>query len=453
MITIRLAICILILFGNDVYANDKLDNILVVGAGFSGLGAARALHEKGYKVTVIEARNRIGGRVHSKSLGKDIVDMGANWITGQGRNPIYRIAKKHKIHIVPNDEDGPSHIFDDVFKEKIMSIELDSNFFPFLSSLSKLRKSLPNNSSLKDGVDEFIRISKMDKKTAARTAWSILEWRGEMSYAGAANRIGLSDFYKDDGFYGKSFIVPEGFVQILNILAEPLDIRLQQLVNKITYGPKGVVIQTLTDRFEGDRVIVTVPLGVLKSGAIVFDPPLPKSKQNSIDRMEMGSLETMVLQFDHKFWPDGGFCFFSEPKYPYRCFSDFADYKSKPTLTGWLAGEVRMLFNSKTNAMLIDETLKMFNKIFPKAKISKPRVAMSRWTQDPFALGAYSFNNIESSQTDRIALAESIQNRVYFAGEATSDSMYGTTHGAIITGLREAKKIDKKANLNMLYEY
>lgn len=451
MFKIRLILLVISLWASGVLAKSQQESIIVIGAGFSGLSAARALHEAGYKVTVLEARKRLGGRVHSKVLGQDQVDLGAHWITGQGRNPVYMIAKKFKVPIEEHDEDGPAHIFDGVFNEKIMSMQLNSQFFSFIKKLGSLRVKLPSNASLEDGVNEFIRISNMDKKTAQRTAWSIRQWNGELSYAGAADRISLSGFWSDDGFPGNSYVFPGGFGQIADILAKPLDVRYQQLVTKVAYDKGGVLVQTISQQFKANRVIITVPLGVLKSGAIKFEPELPAEKKMAIDRMEMGSLETLVMQFEHKFWPDGGFCYYSEPMQPYRCFSDFSPYKKKPTLTGWMGGDVKKIFEAKTNAKLIEETLTQFRQLFPNGKISQPQVAMSRWTQDPLAFGSYSFPNVGSSPSDRLSLARPIADRVYFAGEASSESQYGTTHGAILSGLREARRINQNANINMLY--
>ncbi|MFK7823244.1 MAG: flavin monoamine oxidase family protein [Oligoflexales bacterium] len=425
--------------------------VIVIGAGLSGLGAARALHEVGVSIKVLEARGRVGGRVDSRKLGTDMVDLGANWITGEGKNPIYQLAKNFHIKHEYLNEDSPSHIFDGEFNQRLSGMALDSYFYSFSNSLNTVRRKLKKNASLADGLNEFIRMRNLDEKEALYTKWATIEWRGEMSYSGGAEQISLQHFWTDEGFAGESHIVPKGFIQIPQLLVKPLDIHFNELVSKVSYDSKGVTVITNKQTYKANKVIITVPLGVLKNNSIVFDPPLPESKQEAIRSLGMGSLEIMILQFEKKFWPDGGFCYYSKSPKPYRCFTDFSDYKGIPTLSGWMAGaDALSVLNSKSDEVLVTETLALFKKIFKKT-IPKPKhFLLSRWTQDPLAGGAYSYFKVGSDSSDRKALAAPVGKQLYFAGEATSSLYYGTTHGAILTGLREARRINPQANLNNL---
>lgn len=423
-------------------AKPRQIKVIVVGAGLSGLAAARALSSAGLEVLVLEARDRIGGRIHSRSFGASVVDNGANWITGTEGNPVYDQAEKQSLRYLPLSERTPAVIFDRVSGESISGQEFDRMFSDFTNSLPKLRRSLPKSATLADGVRELAERRGYDEKTKRWFTWAIQQWEGEMSYAGGAEKLSLEHFWKDLSFPGDSFVLTDGFGQVPEALAKGLSVRLNQPVRRIDYAKDQVTVTTENSSYQADKVIVTVPLGVLKSRKIEFNPELPSDKLTAIDRLEMGHLETMIMRFDQKFWPDGGFCIFEDPMPPFRCFSDFAGVKKDPILIGWLAGsEAPSVLESMSEAALLSGVLDLFGKVFKKSVPAPIETYMSKWALDPFSFGAYSFHPVGSRKEDRRALARDIDGKVFFAGEATSSKYYGTTHGAMITGFRVAKKI------------
>lgn len=245
--------------GRSVAANllkqSNHKRIGIIGAGISGMVAAHTLSKAGRDVQVIEARDRIGGRIHSDtSLGVPC-DLGASWLHGDKGNPLTPLTDQAKMRKVESKEDlwiarsGGKQL-----KEKELPKWLEEIF-------------LYNNH--------------------AGTG------------AGSLNTLAYL-FYSD--YKGKEILFPDGYAQIFDQLKGDFEIKLSQIVSSVNYDKNGVQIVTDSEKFDFDAVIITVPLGVLKSGNITFSPALPKEKQQAINKLGMGTLDKVYLQFDEVFW-------------------------------------------------------------------------------------------------------------------------------------------------------
>ncbi|MDJ0627441.1 MAG: FAD-dependent oxidoreductase [Rhodobacter sp.] len=229
-------------------------NVAVIGAGFAGLGAAQSLHAAGLSVTVFEARDRLGGRVWTDtSLGIPL-DMGASWIHGILNNPLTKLAN---LLGIPRSA---------------------SNFDSF---------------AVVDG-----RGARLGSRAIPR--WFTERWEIDLEYA--ASRRQLSPIATEEGqmLLGPHVVFPGGYGQLIAGLTGGYPIRPNHQVSSIAYRRAGVTLNG-SERF--DAAIVTAPLGVLKAGAIAFDPALPPGKQTAIDRLGMGLLDKTYLHFPSAFWP------------------------------------------------------------------------------------------------------------------------------------------------------
>ena len=413
---------------------DKDYDVIVLGGGVSGLGAAKWLKEKDYRVLVLEARNRVGGRVGTdRSLGFP-VDLGASWIEEATGNPTSGLAKAAGIRLVRDDDewifykpDGQRMPNDASKKlEKLIrAIEDDRNLNPALSLAQSADRALTG------------RTLSPDERLLLREYY-----QGCLTENGATAQEVSVLSRADHGYSGGNFMFPGGYDQIPNYLARGLEIKLGQVVKKVDWGRQGVVVHATSGGYRARNVIATLPLGVLKSGLVVFDPPLPETHRTAIRSMKMGVLNKVVLRYSKAFWPDetGHFAYLSED---YGVLAEWANFHrlfGQKALMVFLAGQPAVTRESWTDRRILDEAAGVAKKMFGGPPPNGGLV--TRWSSDPYARGCYSYLPPGVARSTRSKLAQP-QPPLFFAGEATNEKLPGTVHGAYLSGLRVAKEVDE----------
>ncbi len=416
--------------------------VLVLGAGMAGLGAAARLAKGGAAVTVIEARDRIGGRTHTSHLWPDLpVDMGASWIHGTKGNPVTRLARKVGLNITPTTYD------------RSVTFDQAGQHVDFIKPARRAMKLVDRARAAVGDLDADISL---EAAITALPDWQALSphdravyrlainTRIEHEYSGDWAR--MSAWHFDDGvdFPGDEAVVTPGFGPILTHLAKGLDIRLGEAVIAISPAAKGVTVTTTRGLHHADCAVITLPLGVLQSGRVTFVEPLDTRRQRAIDGLGMGLLNKCVLRFDRVFWPEDAdwIDFLSPAQTLWADWTSYLQATGKPLLAGFnaarTADELEALDDRATRALAMEALRTMFGRSVPDPLGSQ----VSRWRQDPFALGAYSFKAVGTSKKDRKALfGTDWDGRLHFAGEATSRDQPATVHGALITGREAAKAI------------
>ena len=260
-------------------------DVIIVGAGISGLAAAKALVSKGLNVITLEARNRTGGRIHTE----DGFDFGAHWIHGTEGNPLTNLARNLGLatYFVGGDSTYTGGWDRMVFpgqppEAKDRSVILaDAVFDAIDSDRARSGRDRP----MAEAADRAMDALALSEEERALVRWHITLYTREDC---ATDPEGLSSRYCDDGYevfgYGDSLFL-HGYQTLTDQLADGLDIRLETTVSTVHHDSSGVTLETSAGQFTADRVLITVPLAVLKSGAISFDPPLPADKQGAIDRL------------------------------------------------------------------------------------------------------------------------------------------------------------------------
>jgi hypothetical protein len=283
--------------------------VLVIGAGIAGLTAARDLAVDGYDVAILEARERIGGRIWtSHELGLP-ADLGASWIHGFEDNPIARLARRHAITIVRTnissvtparyrsmvlyDEDGRRLSSDE-------TAEMSEMMADYLDFVAAKQKEGHEKSMLE--VEEIFAVSQGYDADQRRRLTFIARTYLEHEWAGPRSEVSLLEYDKSLGFAGHDRVFPEGYAQITDRLAEGTDILLGHEVKQVDYSGAHVDVLTNRGSFQASYVLVTVPLGVLQAGRIAFHPRLPKGKREAIRKTRMGVFNKIFLKFDSVFW-------------------------------------------------------------------------------------------------------------------------------------------------------
>lgn len=303
-----------------------------------------------------------------------------------------------------------------------------------LGEVESTTEDAPPARSLADGLAD----------TGADLSDPLLQWcvAGAIAseYAADPDELSLRWFGHEGEFDGPDLILPGGYRQLIDHVAGDLTIRLGVEVTRISHGDAGVRVETAREVFDADRVIVTVPLGVLKTDTIAFDPPLPDAKRDAIRRLGFGLLDKVVLRFDTPFWTrqfdaDTDMIGIAGRDQPVSDLVNGLRFTEVPLLIGLRGGANARARESESDRRSVEDLVALLRAPEPTGAI------VTRWGQDPFARGSYSFLAVGSSPDDQDALAAPVGDRLAFAGEATHREFFATVHGAYLSGLREADRI------------
>ncbi|UZQ52855.1 FAD-dependent oxidoreductase [Trichothermofontia sichuanensis B231] len=417
--------------------------ILVIGAGLAGLAAAWELHRQGYEVQVIEARDRVGGRIWTSTAWPDIpLDLGASWIHGVHGNPLSELA----------DEIGAER----VITRYESAITYNTNGQPLTAAqadrLDRLRTRLYQTLGRAQEQDEDISIRQAIAPLAQPFEPSSLEYRLinfilsselEHQYAGSAASLSAHWYDSDEEFDGDDALFPEGFRTVTDFLARELRIELGQPVSEIRWGRSPVEVITPQSTLIADHVVVTLPLGVLKAQRVQFSPALPSEKRAAIAQLGMGVLNKCYLRFASAFWPDDvdWLEYIPATHGVWTGWVSFQPALGLPILLGLNAAEQGRAMEQWSDRQIVASAMDTLKTIFGAGIPQPVDYQITRWATDPFALGAYSYYAVGSTPRMRQALAVPLEKRLFFAGEATHPDFFGTAHGAYLSGLRAAAAI------------
>jgi len=417
--------------------------VIVVGAGLAGLAAARALHDAEVETLVLEARDRIGGRIWTSRRWPDLpMDMGASWIHGPLGNPITRLADAAGARRVTTNYDAAITLDRD--GKRIDAAAATETADALVKAAREATYDFDADLSLEQAVIAYPGWADADPATRRVIRHMVTTWI-EHEYSGSWSDLSAWYFDESDDFDGEDEVFPGGYDQITIHLAHGLDIRTSQTVSALAPDGAGIVV-TLADgtQLRADHAVLTVPLGVLREGRITFAEPLEIARQTAIDGLRMGLLNKCCLRFDRISWPDDvhWIDWIGPQDGHFAQWISLAKPMGAPALVAFHADDQAREREALSDARMQSEAhaaLKaMFGTSFPAPIDSQT----TRWGQDPFSFGSYSFNAVGVTPDTRSALAGADwDGRLVFAGEATSSDHPSTAHGAVISGWEAARLI------------
>lgn len=413
-------------------------SVIVIGAGASGLAGARALADAGCKVTVLEARSRIGGRIFTdRSLGIPF-DQGASWIHGsRGSNPVAPIARSAAAQLATTDEESLI-VFDRAGKEPSTK-----RLQAAINLVESVLADAQQNGRRGQSLEEFLAANHPKALEEGLFRLFLTIWV-EFDVGGPSRLISSDVFDDDSSFPGPELILPDGYDAIPAKLAEGLDIRLNEPVSLIEHSESGVRVVHGTGELAADHCLCTFPLGVLKAGLVQFSPPASQRRTNAMARLEMGCVNKLMLVFEKPFWPTETHFIAVESDNPgaYSSFLNGQALLGKPALMTFALGEFAKESEGLDDAAKASLAMQNLSLAFGPDLPPPTAIASSRWAGDPWSQGAYSFPGIQASMADFDALGEPA-GRLHFAGEHTISRYRATVHGAILSGRRAAEEIMK----------
>lgn len=446
-------------------------NVIVIGAGIAGLACANELRRFGFNVQILEARNRNGGRVHTlrdSGISGDFgVDIGGSWIYNADANPITSLSRKFGLELYSTSDrslenEVPMYDFDGSQISLDLSRNIQHGFNVLIDSLTAqsqlLRRhsslnSLPADKSLGECLLSLLNRIKFSEKDLRVLGWHISN--SEYTHGSDIKNISFLHWCGPDSciLSGPHCVLKQGVGAITDNLAKDLDIQHNRVVKVISQTSSLKVNLTVdnvddksSENHQADAVVITLPLGVLKSGSVNFDPPLPSWKEDAIASIGFGVVNKVVLRFedDVTFWKETTdyFAFASKQHGEHYMFFSLNHAIGCPTIICLISGSSAEAYEKFSDEDICLRAVDILRIVF-KTEIPTPlRYFVTRWGSDPFSYGSYSFKSVNSTPQHTKQLARPLDdNRIFWSGEATSENFSSTIHGAYLSGLREALRI------------
>ena len=409
----------------------------VLGAGIAGLAAARRLAEAGKRVLVLEARERVGGRLMTLYPdGEETpVELGAEFVHGR---PPELLALLAEAGLEYYETSGEQMRYEDGVLRA--AGEQDSGFF---SLLGELRESQEDQS-----FDAFLAARQAPAREARRARQYV-----EGFNAADAARIGTRGLARqqaaEDAIEGdRSARLRGGYTRLAEYLhdrvrAAGATVMLGAPVAALTWERGHVSVATVDGRVcEARAAVVALPLGVLQAGAVRFTPE-PDAALDAARALASGPVQRLVLRFRHRFWAErapGMRFLFTSDQMPTTWWT--TEPHPSHLLTGWLGGPGALAVEPQA---LLDAGLRSLEQIFSLLQGSLDAELLGwhshDWQRDPFSMGAYSYVPVGAADAAQ-RLANGVESTLFFAGEHTDITGHpGTVHGALRSGLRAAEQV------------
>ncbi|XP_018055210.1 PREDICTED: LOW QUALITY PROTEIN: peroxisomal N(1)-acetyl-spermine/spermidine oxidase-like [Atta colombica] len=468
----------------------KQTKIVIVGAGAAGIAAASRLLQKGENdFIILEANDRIGGRINTKAFGENVVDLGAEWVHGESGNIVFQLASKHNLlnssaflrdfskcevitingEIMPNEESTKALTLYFNIMGKMEQVELKNETGSlgdyFIREYYKAFDEKPFMNRTK--VAEYLSlIEKMQNTAESSDTWFDVSVKLFTEYWECEGDLNLN--WKGRGYKTIFDILLQKIPNPEERLPVMEKIEFEKVVTTCNYSSgENVTVTTRDgDEYSASHVIFTGSLGVLKEKhSSMFVPPLPQKKQRAIEGLNIGTVDKIFLEFSHRWWPEDKTTFsFIWPGKDKKEFLQtygqnsewlcdvvaFITVAYQPNLLcAWITGKNARYIETLSDTDVFDGLYLLLKEAFESHdNVTKPiRMLRSKWYTNEHFRGSYSFHSMLSEEMNVTSrdLAEPIMTGnkpvILFAGEATHDHYYSTVHGGVETGFREADRL------------
>jgi len=425
----------------------------VVGAGAAGLAAARSLAAHSLRVTVLEARDRVGGRVWWVPSARTAVpaELGAEFIHGRAQESMALLKDAGSAAI---DTGGESWTCGE---DGVLRLD-ESGFVSATNILAEAR-----NLAGDESVDRYLRRFQRDESLRDTVAAARAFVEGfEAADPAIASVRSIADEVRSGVDYASSRPI-SGYRPIFERLCDDcagagVQIALSTAVKRVSWRPGAVDVTAMgplgtAQTIRARAVLVTLPAGVLRhrddDTAVLFEPGLPAAKREALAKIEMGHVVRVVLWFRTAFWEricEGRYCgaaFFRCPTQPFAGYWTQVPVRSE-MIVAWAGGPKAAALSGYSHEELIVRALAGFGALLGEPELAHREFEAGvthDWGRDPFARGAYSYVRVGGGNA-RAELATPVDDTLFFAGEATSDDgQGGTVNGALQTGERAASEV------------
>ena len=410
-------------------------DVIIIGAGAAGLSAARELTRLGgLSCIVVEGSHRIGGRAYSEEIAPGVwFDLGCSYLHQGDTNPFVAIADELGVTIGKD--------YGDIFKENKLSlyqggVPVDSGEREaYLSSQNEFYKAI--HAAADRGEDLAIADLLGLEGKYARTYANIMA----ATYAQDIDQVSSIEVATFED--GPDIPILNGYGNLVAAWGNDIPVSLNTKVERIEYSNKGVAVETSRGTIQARSVLSTVSNGILASGEIEFSPALPDWKFEAVSGLPMGTLNKICIHFDKDiFGPEGrGFHVVCDEDAGAAGFE--ASVMGQNTAIVFIGGHHAIWMEKQgqqaSHEFAVNQVAEVFGNDIRKHEI---RSIATAWTTDPWTRGSYTCA-LPGQAHQRVELARSIEDCLFFAGEATTVGDHACCHGAYRSGIRAAQDIAK----------
>ena len=416
--------------------NPKDKSVIIIGAGISGLAAAKTLHDIGFNVLILEAQDKIGGRLKTNRTLGIAFDEGASWIHGINGNPLTALAADAGMNLFTTIDDQRKKNYDigGILRSETTYQNAEDELYTILNSMMN---SGSTNQSFETVFNNLYPTKATDR------LWKYLLSTYVTFDCGDLNKLSSILYNEGEEYAGVEQIATNGYDTIPNYLAKDLNIQLNQRVTEINYSNSKVKVSHNGILSETDYAIVTVPLGVLKTSTIQFTPSLPVIKQQAIQKIGMNCVNKFLLTWNTAFWDDVQYISYTpEIKDKFNYFVNVK--KFHPTVNALMTfayADYARQTEAMSDSQIINEIMLHLKDIYGTSIPNPTNMLRTKWQGNEYSYGSYAYTAMETEMKHFEDLAESISDKLFFAGEHTEVDYFSTAHGAYLSGIREAEKI------------
>jgi monoamine oxidase len=399
-------------------------DVAVIGAGAAGIGALRRL---GQAATVsalgLEARDRIGGRVHTIEPAGFPLDRGAEWLHSADRNPLSPIAQSLGFIVHRRPPEWTTRL-----RRSGETIEAEADWIATREVQGRARRNaalMPEDQSLASVLEPGGRWNQL---LDATSCWA---------NGAELDRVSVKDYvrYEDSGV---NWRLRGGYGRLFEKLAEIQPVALQAAVSRIDHSGRAIRIETSRGTVTAQRIIITVPTSILAAEAIRFDPPLPDKVEAAtglplgVDDKLFISLSNPLPEIEPDIYLVGSTKSRETMSYRVRPVN-------RPAIYCFVGGRFAAALEREGEGAMFSFAAEELARLLGNGvRRHIAPLTSSAWLQDRWARGSYSYARPGHAE-DRARLAAPVDNRLFFAGEACSPNFFSTTHGAYMTGVAAAE--------------
>jgi len=411
--------------------------VIIIGAGAAGLYAAQILLERGAEVIILEASNRIGGRILADTQFSDFpIELGAEEIHGE-KSIWFDAALAAGAQFI-DEELQDIYYFNGGLKTEAQATE-NTLFNNMIAAFDDIINYTGGDTT----AEVYGQISNISDNVIHLFNALVGNEHGTDN-----SRIGMHGLRSEEEKWtaGDNNLMTKNksMFQILQFLCPDalLHVQKDHIVSQINYSENLTIVRTANgSEFQADAVICAVPITQLKNNSIQFTPNLPASKINAIQNIGMDRGMKIILRFSEKFWPSDMASVYSRGQIPIYWPTALGGRSEQFLLTGFVHGSAAEYLNSLGEQGIIDLALSELNEMFGEASLLFTDGFVQDWGNVPFIEGTYSYPTPNMGDAIHL-LAQPLGKRLYFAGEATHTGGHtSTVHGAIETGLRAALEV------------
>ena len=420
---------------------------VVIGAGIAGITAARQLKQEGRTVTILEARDRIGGRAYTESVTFGLpYDHGCAWLHSADRNPLTPLVRDRAGFQTADEGGQPLWIYLD--GEEADDSDYDAIEDAHEGLLGRIEREVDRAESIDVFRDRSIRKLSPPGDRADQIAHTLV---GPLEAGEETSRISALDVYNQIGT-GVEWMVPQGMAAGILKALGPVPVQLNSIVTKIDWSGPDLRIETSQGSLRTRAVIITVPTSLLAEGRIAFDPPLPDWKREAAAHLPMGVLDKVTLQFGPAFeaMAEGAetTSLLVQTGMDEQPWSHILRPFGSNLSVGFLGGDFTRDLSAGPDAdrIAIDLALENLKSVFG-SRLERHFIKghYTKWQQDPWSRGAYS-SALPGHADAREILAGPIGDRLFFAGEATNVKWSTQAAGAYLSGRKAARQVHNALN-------